>query len=151
MTRLSTRTKDRLSRLLVEYWSESSFRHNGEPYDRDSWEAGYTSGRLMGMEFALRALFGPSEKHKWYELDSELQGPIDTLLEGSAVYTTVNYPTKKALKEAVKLGQDVRLFAPGLGTPKTDGTETVEGPWYPQPHRWYAEVEVKDGRVVKVK
>jgi hypothetical protein len=27
----------------------------------------------------------------------------------------------------------------------------VEGPHYPEPHKWYAEVEVKDYIVVKVK
>lgn len=30
-------------------------------------------------------------------------------------------------------------------------TEYVEGPHFPQPHRWYAQVEVKDGKVIKVK
>lgn len=29
--------------------------------------------------------------------------------------------------------------------------EFVEGPHYPEPHRWYAQVEMKDGIVVKVK
>ena len=67
------------------------------------------------------------------------------------MYTVTNFKTKKALKEAVKAGQEVRLFAPGLGSPKQNGTEFVEGPHYPQPHSWYAEVEVVDGVVVKVK
>jgi hypothetical protein len=67
------------------------------------------------------------------------------------MYTSVNFPSKKALKDAVASGQVVTLFAPGLGTPKENGTECVEGPHYPQPHKWYATVEVKDGRVIKVK
>ena len=67
------------------------------------------------------------------------------------MYTDRNFKTKKALKEAVAAGAVVRLFAPGLGSPKTDGTECVEGPHYPEPHRWYAEVMMKDGRVVGVK
>ena len=67
------------------------------------------------------------------------------------MYTDQNFKTKKALKDAVASGQQVRLFAPGLGQPKRDGMETVEGPHYPEPHRWYARVEVKDGLVVKVK
>lgn len=67
------------------------------------------------------------------------------------MYTATNFKTKKALKEAVKAGQEVRLFAPGLGSPKQNGTEFVEGPHCPQPHSWYAEVEVVDGVVVKVK
>jgi hypothetical protein len=28
---------------------------------------------------------------------------------------------------------------------------TLEGPHYPQPHRWYAEATVRDGVIVKVK
>lgn len=67
------------------------------------------------------------------------------------MYTVTNFKSKKALKEAVAAGKEVRIFAPGLGTPKTDGTEFLEGPHYPEPHRWYAQVEMKDGKVVKVK
>lgn len=67
------------------------------------------------------------------------------------MYTTQNFKTKKALKDAVAAGAEVRLFAPGLGAPKQNGTEFVEGPHYPEPHRWYAQVEMKDGVVVKVK
>jgi hypothetical protein len=67
------------------------------------------------------------------------------------VYTNTNYKTKKALKEAVANGEEVTLYAPGLGTPKTDGVEFVEGPHYPAPHSWYAQVTMKDGKVVKVK
>lgn len=66
------------------------------------------------------------------------------------MYTTVNFKTKKALREAVQSGQTVTLFAPGLGTPKSDGTEYVEGPHYPAPHTWHAQVTMKDGKVVKV-
>ena len=67
------------------------------------------------------------------------------------MYTTTNFKSKKALKDAVAAGQKVTIFAPGLGTPKRDGTEFLEGPHYPQPHKWYAQVEMKDGYVVKVK
>lgn len=67
------------------------------------------------------------------------------------MYTTIDYPTKKALKDAVARGDEVTLYAPGLGEPKRDGVEYIEGPHYPKPHTWYAQVEVKDGRVVKVK
>lgn len=66
------------------------------------------------------------------------------------MYTQQNFKTKKALKEAVQSGQTVTLFAPGLGTPKRDGAEFVEGPHYPAPHTWYAQVLMKDGKVVKV-
>lgn len=67
------------------------------------------------------------------------------------MYTVTNFKTKKALKDAVASGQRVTLYAPGLGEPKANGTEFVEGPHYPEPHRWYAQVEMKDGQVVKVK
>ena len=55
------------------------------------------------------------------------------------------------MKEAVKNGERVTLFAPGMGTPKENGTEYVEGPHYPKPHKWYASVTVKDGIVISVK
>lgn len=67
------------------------------------------------------------------------------------MYTEKNFKTKKALKEAVAAGEKIRLFAPGMGTPKRDGTEFVEGPHFPEPHRWYAQVTMKDGVVVAVK
>lgn len=67
------------------------------------------------------------------------------------MYTDTNFKTKKALKEAVEQGKEIRIFAPGIGTPKQNGTEYVEGPHYPEPHRWYAQVQMKDGLVVKVK
>lgn len=67
------------------------------------------------------------------------------------MYTVKNYRSKKAFKDDVAAGVEVRIYAPGLGTCKTDGTEFVEGPHYPEPHKWYAQVEMKDGKVVKVK
>jgi hypothetical protein len=66
------------------------------------------------------------------------------------MYTEQNFKTKKALKDAVASGQDVRIFAPGLGQAKENGVEYLEGPHYPAPHTWYARVEMKDGKVVKV-
>ena len=71
--------------------------------------------------------------------------------ERENMYTDRNYQTKKALKQAVADGTPVTLYAPGLGTPKANGTEYVEGPHYPQPHRWYAQVTMRDGLVVAVK
>lgn len=65
------------------------------------------------------------------------------------MYTAINFKTKKALKEAVAAGREVTIFAPGLGCPKRDGSETVEGPHgY---HTWYAQVEMRNGLVIKVK
>lgn len=67
------------------------------------------------------------------------------------MYSEINFKTKKAFREAVEAGQEIMLFAPGLGSPKENGTDYVEGPHYPEPHRWYATVEVKNYIVVKVK
>ena len=66
------------------------------------------------------------------------------------MYTSRNFKTKKALKDAVAAGEQVRVFSPGLGQPKENGTESVEGPHYPEPHRWYAHVTLVDGVIVKV-
>lgn len=72
-------------------------------------------------------------------------------------YTDKNFPTKKALKEAVAAynadpehNRPVTIYNPGLGTAPTDGTAYLEGPHYPEPHRWYAKATVKGGVVVKV-
>jgi hypothetical protein len=67
------------------------------------------------------------------------------------MYTEINFKSKKALKEAVAAGKDVYVFAPGLGEPKRDGVEYLEGPHYPMPHKWYAQVTMKDGKVIAVK
>ena len=82
-------------------------------------------------------------------VDSELR-QIARGMEAQ-MYASINFKTKKQLKEAVASGMKVTIYAPGLGSPKTDGREYLEGPWYPQPHTWYAQVEMKDGYVVKVK
>lgn len=66
------------------------------------------------------------------------------------MYVSPNFKSKKALKEAIAKGEEVTVFAPGLGTPKENGIETIEGPHYPKPHSWYARVEVTNGKVTKV-
>ena len=66
------------------------------------------------------------------------------------MYADHNFKTKRAFKEAVAAGEIIGLYAPGLGKPKDNGTEYVEGPWYPEPHRWYASVKMENGVVVKV-
>lgn len=67
------------------------------------------------------------------------------------MYTHKNFKTKKALKEAVKNGERVSVFQPGLGSVSENGTVYLEGPHYPEPHRWYAQATLENGRVVKVK
>lgn len=65
-------------------------------------------------------------------------------------YVEPNFQTKKALKEAVKAGQRVTVFQPGGIFPLTvhDGVVSVEGPHSPQPHSWYASVEVDETNAV---
>jgi hypothetical protein len=74
------------------------------------------------------------------------------------MYTRKNFKTKKALKEAVKASlahehEPVTYYQPGpfAGNEPQDGTIFCEGPHYPEPHKWYAQCEVKDGRIVSVK
>lgn len=78
-------------------------------------------------------------------------------------YTVINFKTKKALKEAVtnwnntetnqRNNNPIRCFQPGLGPDLSNYTGTVylEGPHYPAPHTWYAQGEMKDGVLIKVK
>lgn len=94
------------------------------------------------------------------------------------MYTTVNFKTKKALREAVEkynryqeykaagpgsIGavlttkefpfppQPVQIYSPGFFPPKTDGEEFVEGPHYPASHTWYATVTLKNRIVIAVR
>ncbi|NCC20044.1 hypothetical protein EOM33_03200 [Candidatus Saccharibacteria bacterium] len=67
------------------------------------------------------------------------------------MYVSPNFQTKKALKEAVAKGEHVTVYSPGPFPAKENGTEFIEGPHYPQPHKWYAQVTVKDGVVTAVK
>lgn len=67
------------------------------------------------------------------------------------MYVQPNFATKKAFKEAVSRGDTVTVFSPGMFPAKRDGRETIEGPHYPEPHRWYAQVTVSDGKVTSVK
>lgn len=67
-------------------------------------------------------------------------------------YVDPNFKTKKELKEAVAAGRQLRPYNPsGMFPQKQNGTDVIEGPHYPQPHRWYAEVQIKDGVIVSVK
>jgi hypothetical protein len=66
------------------------------------------------------------------------------------MYVRPNFKSKKALKEAVAKGETVTVFSPGPFPCPTEGRVSVEGPHYPEPHRWYATVVVKDGQVQKV-
>jgi hypothetical protein len=66
------------------------------------------------------------------------------------MYTSINFKTKKALKEAVASGVRVTVFSPGIGSPPENGREYVEGPQRVA-HTWYAVVEITNGVITKVK
>jgi hypothetical protein len=66
------------------------------------------------------------------------------------MYAGINFKSKKQLKEAVAAGKQVSVYSPGPFPGQTDGEVSLEGPHYPEPHKWYARVLVKDGFVVKV-
>jgi hypothetical protein len=69
-------------------------------------------------------------------------------------YTIKNYKTKKAVKLDIIAGVKVSCYQPGPfsdGSPIQSGTVFLEGPHYPEPHRWYAKGEVVDGRLVSIK
>ena len=66
------------------------------------------------------------------------------------MYVRPNFKTKKSLKQAVARGDKVEVFAPGLGTIPENGRVSLEGPHYPEPHKWYAAGTMENGRLVKV-
>jgi hypothetical protein len=68
------------------------------------------------------------------------------------MYSVENFQTKKALKEAIAAGLKIGIYQPGPfgGNEPANGEVTLEGPHYPQPHRWYATATVKDGHIVQV-
>ena len=70
-------------------------------------------------------------------------------------YVSPNFKTKKALKEAIQNGKVVYVYQPGglfpLSPDHGPAEHTIEGPHYPEPHRWYARVSVdENNQVVKV-
>lgn len=67
------------------------------------------------------------------------------------IYVSLNFKTKKALKEAVALGKSIVMYQAGIGTMPDNGTVLLEGPHYPAPRKWRAQGTMKDGRLVMVK
>jgi hypothetical protein len=66
-------------------------------------------------------------------------------------YTSKDYKTKKALKEAVADGKAVSVWSLGPWPVVDNGTVYIEGPQYPKPHRWYASCTIVDGLLTAVK
>jgi hypothetical protein len=73
-----------------------------------------------------------------------------------AYYTSRNFKTKKDLAQAVANGKQITVYDPGQGMggeaePPLNGTVSVAGPHYPEPHRWYSRVTLSNGIIVGVK
>jgi len=69
------------------------------------------------------------------------------------MYTSINFKTKKALKEAVAAGRKITVYQPGPfgGNEPANGKVTLQGPHYPEAHKWYASATLVDGFVTVVK
>ena len=77
------------------------------------------------------------------------------------MYAEVNFKTKKQLKEAVAAGRKIGVYQPNDMFGKTEQvlresrtaavSVTLEGPHYPQPHRWYATAKISNGIIVEVR
>ena len=68
-------------------------------------------------------------------------------------YTVINFKTKKEVREAIKRGDKIRVYQPGPFAATADirnGTVYLEGPHYPQPHKWYAEGTMHDGFLIRI-
>jgi len=69
------------------------------------------------------------------------------------MYTDRNFRTKKALQEAFEQGHTIDLYQPGPfgGGRLPQGTVYLEGPHYPEPHKWYATGVAEGGQLVSLK
>jgi hypothetical protein len=68
-----------------------------------------------------------------------------------AMYCETNFKTKKQLVEAFKRGETLRVYSPGPFESVKNGVVCVEGPHYPEPHRWYATATIANGVITKVR
>jgi hypothetical protein len=65
-------------------------------------------------------------------------------------YTVRNYKTKKAMLVDLRDGIKVEVYQPGpFGPDVPDGRVHLEGPHYPEAHKWCAAGMVKNGVLVK--
>lgn len=67
-------------------------------------------------------------------------------------YVSPNYKTKKAFKDAVAAGKIHEPYNPsGMFEIPRNGRIVIEGPHYPEPHKWYADCDVTSGIITKVR
>ena len=69
------------------------------------------------------------------------------------MYTSINFKTKKNLKIAIAEGKVITVYQLNQMFPAEtqNGKCYLEGPHYPQPHKWYAEGVLQNGRLISVK
>lgn len=70
------------------------------------------------------------------------------------MYVSPNYPSKAAIRRAIKAGERITVFQPNNMfnvQPPENGVVTVEGPHYPKPHRFYGQATLESGIVVAIK
>jgi hypothetical protein len=69
-------------------------------------------------------------------------------------YTHTNFKSKAALKRALAAGEQIGIYQPGglfnRDPGQITGRVTLEGPHYPEPHRWYAEAMVEAGVIKRL-
>jgi hypothetical protein len=73
------------------------------------------------------------------------------------MYCVKNFKTKKEVKAALIAGEKIKVFQPNdlfnVNSKIEKGEHTVylEGPHYPEAHKWYAQAVIKDGEIVSLK
>lgn len=70
------------------------------------------------------------------------------------MYTTDNFPTKVSVKQAIAEGEEITVYQPNehagsLSVP-TNGRVSVEGPHFPESHKWWGRGKMKDGFLVEL-
>lgn len=68
-------------------------------------------------------------------------------------YTDQNFKSKADIRRALEAGEVITVNQPSPwgAFPVGDGPVSLEGPHYPEPHRWYGTGEVRNGRLVSIK
>lgn len=67
------------------------------------------------------------------------------------MYVSPNFKSKAALKRALADGdKNISAYSPGPFPCPIDGVVAIEGPHFPKPHSWYAQVRVVNGYVTEV-
>ena len=66
------------------------------------------------------------------------------------MYDSPNYKTKRDLKAAIAEGKQIDVYQPGMGSVPVNGKVYLEGPHYPEPHKWYATGVMQEGQLIKV-